>query len=429
MSRILVAVTPLAGHVNPMLIVAESLGKAGHEVFFNTADLFRERVEAAGLRFLPLRGNANYDFHHLGELIPELWTAAPGMDQANCYLKYLIGDRIPDQYRSLRQNIREYAIDLVMTDILFLGNLPLLLSGEPRPPVISCGVIAPSWHDPAFSVFTGPDNTPEGRQRNLEHSRQFDALRAPGNTHVNVVLERLGVAVTGGFNVNAVYRLPDLFLQFGVESFEYPMSDRPTNLLFTGPILPRQEQGMPAPAWLAKLDGSRPVVFVTQGTLANFKFNQLVNPALAGLAREDLQVVVTAGGSKAGEIVPSANAIVEPYIAYETVLPKTHVFVTNGGYNGVQQALSFGVPVVSAGESEDKPIVSARVAWSGTGINLNTGSPTPEQIRKAVYDILRDPRYSERARILGAEIAKTDALRTITEIVEATISTIAPMRV
>src|SRR5258708_1927915 len=207
------------------------------------------------------------------------------------------------------------------------------------------------------------------------------------------------------------------------------MSDRPTNLLFTGPILPRQEQGMPAPAWLAKLDGSRPVVFVTQGTLANFNFNQLVNPALAGLAREDLQVVVTAGGSKAGEIVPAANAIVEPYIPYQTVLPKTHVFVTNGGYNGVQQTLSFGVPVVSAGESEDKPIVSARVAWSGTGINLNTGSPTPKQIRKAVHDILRDPLYSERARILGAEIAKTDALRTIAEIVEATISTIAPMRV
>jgi UDP:flavonoid glycosyltransferase YjiC (YdhE family) len=69
------------------------------------------------------------------------------------------------------------------------------------------------------------------------------------------------------------------------------------------------------------------------------------------------------------------------------------------------------------------------VAWSGTGINLNTGSPTPEHICGAVYDILRDPRYSERARILGAEIAKTDALRTIAEIVEATISTIAPMRV
>jgi hypothetical protein len=46
-----------------------------------------------------------------------------------------------------------------------------------------------------------------------------------------------------------------------------------------------------------------------------------------------------------------------------------------------------------------------------------------------VCDILRDPRYSERARILGAEIAKTDALRTIAEIVEATLSTIAPMRV
>ena len=77
------------------------------------------------------------------------------MDQANCYLKHLIGDRIPDQYRGLRQNIREHAIDLAITDILFLGNLPLPLSGEPRPPVVSCGVIAPSWPDPAFSVFTG----------------------------------------------------------------------------------------------------------------------------------------------------------------------------------------------------------------------------------------------------------------------------------
>jgi UDP:flavonoid glycosyltransferase YjiC (YdhE family) len=38
------------------------------------------------------------------------------------------------------------------------------------------------------------------------------------------------------------------------------------------------------------------MVFVTQGTLANFDFNQLMNPAIAALADEDVQVIVTAGG-------------------------------------------------------------------------------------------------------------------------------------
>ena len=61
MGRILVASTPLAGHVNPMLLVAESLSRQGHDVYFHTAEVFLEKVETAGLRFLPLLGNANYD--------------------------------------------------------------------------------------------------------------------------------------------------------------------------------------------------------------------------------------------------------------------------------------------------------------------------------------------------------------------------------
>lgn len=106
------------------------------------------------------------------------------------------------------------------------------------------------------------------------------------------------------------------------------------------------------------------------------------------------------------------------YIPYELILPTTSVFVTNGGYNGVQQALSYGVPIISGGESEDKPQVCARVQWSGTGINLKTGTATAEQIRDAVSQILRDGRYRDRATLLGASIAKTNALEGIREIVE-----------
>jgi hypothetical protein len=365
-----------------------------------------------------LFGNANYDYHHLGELIPELRTAASPVEQAIVYAKHVFADRIADQYRGLQQIIARKNIDLVMTDVLFFGELPLLLSGESRPPVIACGVIAPSWIDPAFSIFTGPDAAPGGRARNIADNETFESMRAPGYEYVDAVLDRWGVTISRGFTLNSLYHLPDVFLQFCTEALEYPMEDRPTNLVYTGPIL-RRDSDIETPAWMDQLDRSLPVVLVSQGTLANFDY-QLVNPALLGLANEPVQVVVTAGGSKDGKILSAENAIVEPYVPYEQILPMTSVFVTNGGYNGVQQALSYGVPIVCYGESEEKPLVSARVAWSGAGIALKAGVSMPEQVRDAVHTILYNPSYTERAWTLGAEIAKSDALQTIARTVNAT---------
>jgi UDP:flavonoid glycosyltransferase YjiC (YdhE family) len=156
--------------------------------------------------------------------------------------------------------------------------------------------------------------------------------------------------------------------------------------------------------------------------LANFNFDQLVNPAITGLTDEPVQVVVTAGGSKEGKILSAKNVVVEPYVPYEQILPMTSIFVTNGGYNGVQQALSYGVPIVCYGESEDKALVTARVDWSGAGISLKAGASMSEQIRDAVRKILHHPSYTERARTLGAQIAKSDALQTISRTVNATIA-------
>ncbi|MBB6145393.1 MGT family glycosyltransferase [Silvibacterium bohemicum] len=420
MSKVLIAAAPLAGHAGPMLIVAEYLRQQGHDVLFSSSDFFREKAEARDLRFLPLMGNANYDYRQLGELIPGLRTFTSPIDLSNSYVKHMLGDRIPDQYRGLRKVIDEENVDLVMTDVGFWGIFPLLLRNEPRPPVLSCGTTAPMWHDPAFSILTGPDETPEGLKRNLEDSRKWKEGRAPADIYVNEVLQELGAPVPGGFDLtDTMYGLPDLFLQLGSKEFEFPMRNRRPNLRFVGPILP-QQKGLTEAS--LQLDDSKPVVFVTQGTLANFDFDQLVNPALSGLAGEDLQVVVTAGGGPVEAIVAAKNSIVEPYVPYEQILPKTSVFVTNGGYNGVQQALSYGVPIISAGASEDKPQVCARVSWSGAGIDLKTGAPTAEQIRQAVVQILSDPSYRNRAKVLGAAIAKTNALKTIAEIVARTIS-------
>jgi UDP:flavonoid glycosyltransferase YjiC (YdhE family) len=176
-----------------------------------------------------------------------------------------------------------------------------------------------------------------------------------------------------------------------------------------------------APDFYRELEGGKPVVHVTQGTVAN-ETPQLIAPALAGLAGEDVLVVLTTGGrpiESLGLGTLPANARIGTFLSYPELLPKTSVMLTNGGYGGVQMALSHGVPLVVAGTSEDKPEVAARVAWSGAGINLKTATPTPEQVRRAVRAVLDDPRYRSRARDLAAEYARHDAVARGVELIEA----------
>jgi UDP:flavonoid glycosyltransferase YjiC (YdhE family) len=112
------------------------------------------------------------------------------------------------------------------------------------------------------------------------------------------------------------------------------------------------------------------------------------------------------------------------YVPYRNALARTSVFVTNGGYNGVQEALCHGVPIVVAGETEDKPMVAARVQWSGCGIDLRTGTPDQKQVADAVREVLHNKKYAERARMLQADFAKYKALATI----ESVLNQVIPQR-
>src|SRR3979411_2693270 len=122
---------------------------------------------------------------------------------------------------------------------------------------------------------------------------------------------------------DSVVALEDAYMQMTVPSFEFPR-DIPPSVHFIGslPIIPNQA---PLPACAPEFDGSRKVVLVTQGTLANHNFGLLIAPTLAALANEpDLLVVVTAGGrpidAMPGPI--ASNARLASYLPFEWVLPK-----------------------------------------------------------------------------------------------------------
>ena len=158
------------------------------------------------------------------------------------------------------------------------------------------------------------------------------------------------------------------------------------------------------------------MVHVTQGTLDNADLARLLLLTVEALAHDDVLVVATTGGPDPEPLRPGlpGNARLERFIPHDILLPRVDAMVTNGGYGGVQQALAHGVPLVVAGNSEDKPEVAARVQWSGAGINLHTGRPSRAMVSGAVGRVLTRPSYRARARALQEEIAASDPLGDIT---------------
>lgn len=421
--KILIASTPATGHLNPLLAIARILMAEGHEVAFLSGSVLRDRIESIGAKFHAFPPGADFDLRDFASVAPELKSMPPGLDWLRVAMERVFVDSIPAQHKGLQQAIRDCAAEIVIGDDTLFGVLPMLLgSRSKRPPVVLCGTSFLHWRrEDGAPHFVGlpPATTKQQRDDYAVMYREHDRLvYQPVADRLNRSLAALGVGPLSMPLFDSVVELADAYLQLTVPSFEFPR-DIPPSVHFVGtpPMIPGQA---PLPSWADDLDGSRNVVLVTQGTLANHNFGLVIGPTLQALANEpDLLVVATAGGRPIDAIpgpIP-ANARLSQYLPFEWILPKVDVFVTNGGYGSVNQAMSFGIPLVTAGLTEDKADVNARVAWSGVGIDLASNEPTPQALREAVRTVLDKPDYRRRAAAIADEFAGIDTQSEVLRIV------------
>ena len=424
--RILIASTPMTGHLNPLLTIGRLLIAEGHEVVGLTGSALRERIEGIGAQFQPLPAGADLDLRDILSVVPELKDITPGQEWLRVAIERLFVDTVPVQHKGLEQVLRDFPAEIVIGDDMFFGVLPMLLGPRSkRPAIVLCGISILHWRrEDGAPHFLGlpPATTQAQLEEYAAISREHDqVVNQPLARRLNRSLKDLGVGPLSMTLYDSVVELADAYMQMTVPSFEFPR-DIPPSVHFIGalPIIPNQA---PLPAWANELDGSRKVVLVTQGTLANHNFGLLIAPTLAALANEpDLLVVVTAGGRPIDTIpgpIPS-NARLASYLPFEWMLPKVDVLVTNGGYGSVNQAMSFGIPLVTAGLTEDKADVNARVAWSGVGIDLATNEPTPQPLRDAIRTVLDKPNYRSRASLMAEEFdgidTRSEILRIVSEV-------------
>jgi UDP:flavonoid glycosyltransferase YjiC (YdhE family) len=391
----------MSGHVRPMLPVVRQLVDAGHEVLWYTANEFTELVTGAGARFVPMSDSVGYR----GALRRS--AGRGGVLGLNRMVLEFFIKPVPAYVADLRPVFDEFQPSLVVTDSSFRAAVFLAEQRNVPRAAFSFGPLNLSSVDtPPFGFGLRPaaGGWWRLRDRMLSWALRRVVCRQAQRVACDV-RESMNLRPLDGFFIDWVAQVADRYVQSGVPDYEYPRSDLPDSVVFVGPLFAEGGNSDPLPDWWPDLaaarSAGRPVVLITQGTVATDPAN-LVRPAIAALADSEALLVAITSGREPADVLPVEqrpdNLRLAKFIPYPAVLPYADVMVTNGGYGGVQQGLAHGVPIVACGTSEDKGEVSARVVWSGAGISLKTNRTSPRDVRQAVDRVLTDPAYTVRAR-------------------------------
>ena len=427
MAEILIAACPPIGHVGPLLNAARGLTERGDQVTFLTAERHAAKILAVGARPVALPAAADYDDSSFDADLPGR-AETSGIARLNFDITNLFVKPMPAQAAALDELLAHNDFDAVLVDATFLGVLPLLLGGRVgRPPILTY-TTTPLFLSSRDTAPGGTGIRPAGgtlgrlRNRTLKLLAQSVLLR-PSHAAAQGMLLAMEAPKLPVFVLDSAV-LADRVIVPTVPEFEYLRTDLPDHVRFVGAVAPAPATDFTPPSWWPALGAGRPVVHVTQGTIDNADLSRLIEPTIEALADEDVTVVVTTGGRDVDLLrapLP-ANTFVADYIPHDVLLPLVDVMVTNGGYGAVQRALCDGVPLVVAGNTEDKPEVAARVEWFGAGVNLRTGTPSATAVGHAVREVLADDSYRRAARRLQSAYARCDGVGGVVAVLDEVLA-------
>jgi UDP:flavonoid glycosyltransferase YjiC (YdhE family) len=410
MSRFLIVVPPLAGHVNPTVAVGRELQRRGHEVAWAGHPELVAPLLPADCRLWPAGGDFSAE------------------DMAGARARWL--------------NLRAFAALAALWDEVLIPLGAAMVDGVEA---------AVDGYDP--DVVVADQQALAGavvaRRRGLPWATSastFAELTRPYASMPKVeawVAERLeafqhSYGVGGGdlrFSEHLVisYTVPELAGPVQV----------PCSPAFVGPALGERPPGPSFPwEWL---DPARQLVVVSLGTHnqeAGARFYRVLvdaagsipsgrlegrsvlsgrlegRPVLSGRleGRPGLQMVLVAPPELVGPV--PGHILVRPSVPQLALLARCSAVVTHGGVNTVNECLVAGVPMVLAPIRDDQPIIAGRVAAVAAGIQVRFGRVQPAEMAAALRSVLDDPAYRAAARRMGASFALAGGAATAADLLE-----------
>ncbi|XP_035692724.1 UDP-glucuronosyltransferase 2C1-like [Branchiostoma floridae] len=143
--------------------------------------------------------------------------------------------------------------------------------------------------------------------------------------------------------------------------------------------------------------GQHGVVIVSFGSIVKTMESEQIEVFTAAFARLRQKVVWRYTGEKPAGL--GHNTKLMAWLPQNDLLghPKTRVFITHAGYNGVCEALHHGVPMVCLPQFGDHPGNAAQVVARGLGVKLDINRVTSDELYQAILYVLNTNSYRETA--------------------------------
>jgi UDP:flavonoid glycosyltransferase YjiC (YdhE family) len=338
---------------------------------------------------------------------------------------------IPDQVADLEPILEQWQPDVVVTETALWGPILVLWETQQRPVAILSTLLTclvPGPDAPPAGLGLPPPRTP--RSRFVAKAAGFATELLATKLRRRVDRMRTGYSLPPlGCSVNAFTgRLP-LYLIGNIPELDYERRDLPPSVRYVGPCAVDRDTGENAD-WLDQVPTGRPWIHVTEGTL-RYGEPFVLRAAARGLGNQPVEAILGAGPQRdlnnldMGPL--AANVRVVQWVSHRALLPRCSAMVTTGGAGTVMAGLRAGLPLVVVPTTWDKPDNARRVAAAGAGVVLSPRACTPEGLRKAVEQVLGDPRYRANARRLAGQLAVAPGPAGAAELLEALATSRAPI--
>ncbi|KAM0466130.1 hypothetical protein ACHAPV_001083 [Trichoderma viride] len=403
-----------------MQAVSQALVDRGHQVVWLTSADNEARVQATGATFVKTRAIATID-------APFIKDNSTGLLDRQFHR---LRARVVAQVADYRAVLAEFPADALLVDVFPHGARALHELGE-IPAYATLGVI-PFYTSGAAAPFPVSGDSPlvswlglmwNGLQQLINRWILLPLFLAPVINQQRKVLGLKNLP----FGEPAEYFTysPLLHIQASCATLEFsqePKSEQHRNrVAYVGPLVRLSPTAsLQLPFWWETVMSHSRVVGITQGTLA-MDPTSLIIPSVRALKDDPslLLIVISPHGKDVeAQMGETDNVRYADWLPYHLLLPRLSLLMSNGGYGSITQALSHGVPLLCAGQTEDKKDTAARVAWCGAGIDLKTDNPTSDQVKAAANKILSDESYSVRAHLLGKELNEQGGAQKASELLE-----------
>jgi UDP:flavonoid glycosyltransferase YjiC (YdhE family) len=377
--RVLATTHPGSGHLHPLVPLLRGLRDRGHEVLVATARSFCPAVEAVGLPTVAV----GHDW-----LESEATTTLPGFVESSgpaqlVFFAQLAAEAVAD----IEKAAVAWGADLILRDSVEYGGW--IVAERLGIPHVECGIVV-ALGGTVLARLTG------------------EALPR--------LLDAFGLAPDPDLKRPSEH----LYLDFLPPSFTPDFVTPPeTRRTFRPDIFDASGTEQVPPWWGDLRDSERPIVYATLGTVYN-QAPEIFGKIIAAFVDQPIEAVITVGrNSDLHALSPTPpNVHVERYIPQSAILGDCDAVISHGGCNTLIAAIASGLPLVCMPFSADQPVNAARCEELGIGKSLANhlpdGSPfrvtqaqhlSPDDIREAVQEVMKDGRYAQAAKAMQAEMA------------------------